>query len=627
MSISILFIFRFLIASLLIPNHNSLEDECPAEKYLQLGLEQRKHDLYDALSSFNKGYQSAIECDEQELIVLSKIRSAEVYFMLNDIDTALSILKSNTILIQRIKNERLILQNKLALGLGYYYQGEYHHAESILKESLDLAKQIDSSFYAKALNNIGLVKHVQFQYDSALKYYLLGYEVKKRMSSQTNLASTASNIGSVYKKIGNYQEALKYLNEAIYYDSINQNPIGIAQSLNNIAAVFIDDNLPEKAIPVLLEASSKFKEYGYLRGFASTQFNLGKLYFDTKSNPLLSEAYYFSAAQIYDSLDMGENEFITYLSLVELKLSENQTEEAWSYFLKSQNKLETIDSSSIDMSKYYFINSELNKEIANYQNAYHYLKKSYELKDSLKFSEQKSRIEEIVEKQKYLLASQKLELANKEHRLEIISDRIVLVIVILILAFVIFCYIYFVQLSKRKNAEFRYSIENEKADYRRLRILELEKEQLKTLLEQKQESLLNQRSLIQEKHKILGDLGNEISEIIKNDSVEDSVIRKSIKDILKDYNKRIDFDSEKWYRRYLESSAWSEFNQKLDQIGGGLTENEKRLAILLRSDFNSKEIAIAIGVAPKTIDMSRYRLRKKIGLKTGESLVDYLKSL
>jgi len=70
-----------------------------------------------------------------------------------------------------------------------------------------------------------------------------------------------------------------------------------------------------------------------------------------------------------------------------------------------------------------------------------------------------------------------------------------------------------------------------------------------------------------------------------------------------------------------------DFRQKLATAFPDLTEQEKRLAVLLRLNFSSKEIASLTGISPKSAEIARYRLRKKLNLKQGESLTQFIQNL
>lgn len=55
-----------------------------------------------------------------------------------------------------------------------------------------------------------------------------------------------------------------------------------------------------------------------------------------------------------------------------------------------------------------------------------------------------------------------------------------------------------------------------------------------------------------------------------------------------------------------------------------LTPNERKLCALLRSGLSSKDIALLTFQNPQSVDVARYRLRKKLNLVTDENLVDFL---
>ncbi len=70
-----------------------------------------------------------------------------------------------------------------------------------------------------------------------------------------------------------------------------------------------------------------------------------------------------------------------------------------------------------------------------------------------------------------------------------------------------------------------------------------------------------------------------------------------------------------------------DFRQKLSSMYPDLTEQEKRLTILLRLNLSSKEIASMLGISPKSVEISRYRLRKRLNLKPGENLTQFIQNL
>ena len=69
------------------------------------------------------------------------------------------------------------------------------------------------------------------------------------------------------------------------------------------------------------------------------------------------------------------------------------------------------------------------------------------------------------------------------------------------------------------------------------------------------------------------------------------------------------------------------FYQNLENKYPDLTENEKKLCSLLRLKLSSKEIASILNITPKSVEVSRYRLRKKMNFKKNDKLSKELRKL
>lgn len=71
-------------------------------------------------------------------------------------------------------------------------------------------------------------------------------------------------------------------------------------------------------------------------------------------------------------------------------------------------------------------------------------------------------------------------------------------------------------------------------------------------------------------------------------------------------------------------NLYESFSRKLSMMYPGLTPGDRKLCALLRLNLSSKDIAAIVHQNPQSIDMARYRLRKKMNLEPGIHLVDYL---
>ncbi|HPE42711.1 MAG TPA: LuxR C-terminal-related transcriptional regulator, partial [Bacteroidales bacterium] len=70
-----------------------------------------------------------------------------------------------------------------------------------------------------------------------------------------------------------------------------------------------------------------------------------------------------------------------------------------------------------------------------------------------------------------------------------------------------------------------------------------------------------------------------------------------------------------------------DFLQKLETSFPDLTDNEKRLAAMLRLSLPGKEIATLMNISPKSVEIARYRLKKKLGLSKDENLINFINNL
>ena len=101
----------------------------------------------------------------------------------------------------------------------------------------------------------------------------------------------------------------------------------------------------------------------------------------------------------------------------------------------------------------------------------------------------------------------------------------------------------------------------------------------------------------------------------------------ALENILQDLRERMYFTHEMndFYART--EVLHKDFNMHLKQTYPNLTEGERKLANLLRQGFSTKYIASLMNITPKSVEISRYRLRNKLGLSRSDNLVQFIKSI
>jgi len=163
-------------------------------------------------------------------------------------------------------------------------------------------------------------------------------------------------------------------------------------------------------------------------------------------------------------------------------------------------------------------------------------------------------------------------------------------------------------------------LEKQEKDFK-LKALAKEKElmqsrndQLKIEIESKSRELASSTMSIIKKNELLNSLKIEL---IKGEE-------KGIKNVVKIIDKNIN-NKDDW-QMFIEAfnNADKDFIKKIKSLHNSLTPNDLKLCAYLRLNLSSKEIAPLLNISPRSVEVKRYRLRKKMNLEHNDSLTDYI---
>ena len=160
-----------------------------------------------------------------------------------------------------------------------------------------------------------------------------------------------------------------------------------------------------------------------------------------------------------------------------------------------------------------------------------------------------------------------------------------------------------------------------------LKVVLSENQALHNAVEQKRQEVMNVALSIVEQKEFLESLDDMVSRLAKTDDLKEK--DKLIAELSSALKQRLsydrDVDSQYFYAQA--ESLHEDFNAKLSENFPNMTQQERRLATLLRLGFSSKYIATLMNITPKSVEISRYRLRQKLGLGKGDNLVNFIKSI
>ena len=160
-----------------------------------------------------------------------------------------------------------------------------------------------------------------------------------------------------------------------------------------------------------------------------------------------------------------------------------------------------------------------------------------------------------------------------------------------------------------------------------LKVVISENQALHNAVEMKKQEVINVALSIVEQREYLESLNQIVAKLSKTDDSKEK--DNLIAELKSSLNQRLsydrDVDSQYFYAQA--ESLHEDFNAKLSENFPDLTPQERRLATLLRLGFSSKYIATLMNITPKSVEISRYRLRQKLGLEKGSNLVNFIKSI
>ncbi|WP_298492675.1 LuxR C-terminal-related transcriptional regulator [uncultured Algibacter sp.] len=199
-----------------------------------------------------------------------------------------------------------------------------------------------------------------------------------------------------------------------------------------------------------------------------------------------------------------------------------------------------------------------------------------------------------------------------------ISNSAIAVYVIFILLFLLFIHNVYKRYYRKQRERLMLKTTREfnlKALENKQQLMRFKNERLKEDIESKNRELgISTMNLIKK---------NEFLNTIKKE-LENNEGNKNLDKVIKIIDKNLN-DSDDW-NLFQEAfnNADKDFLKKIKSIHPNLTANDLRLCAYLRLNLSSKEIAPLLNISPRSVEVKRYRLRKKMDLAHESSLSDYI---
>ena len=498
----------------------------------------------------------------------------------------------------------------------------YHSANEQIEIGRNILKQAKTLGYSKgsyeATLNIGIGYLNLGVFDKALKYFQDANLLANKIDDYKIKSEAVYFLGNVHNYLDDSKKALKYFKEALSFCQLQNDETDPQEGivLNSIGVVYYKSNNLEKAKEYFEKAYSFLKKNKHTDYIDIVMNNLGNIAYDAGDFHNAIDHY----QQSYETALANKKNKRATIALQNIGLSYRELKQynkAFDYLNKALSRAKEYKYLEVEMNTYKDM-ADTYKALNNEHEEFKYFKRYTALKDSI-FSLEKSKTisrlqikYETVKKEKEIIESQKMNLMLvRQHE----RNRLVIIGAAIILLFLIFTLILLYKKKKMSQKLWQSELKNK----------ELEKEQLKAALNSKQIDLTNLSLDIKRKNDFFLQLYEELKsieehkdELNKNKKIR-SLVLKTLTHL------RINKSTEKLQLNIEKINAT--FFDKLHNVAPNLTTKEKQLCSYIKLNLNNKDIANLKNVSLKSVEMAKYRLRKKLSVPKNDDLSDFIRRL
>jgi len=202
--------------------------------------------------------------------------------------------------------------------------------------------------------------------------------------------------------------------------------------------------------------------------------------------------------------------------------------------------------------------------------------------------------------------------------------------ILLMIIFLVFLHVRRrIEKSKRKEKERqqRLFVEREKqlqneALKAEKEVIRLRNEKLRAEMKQKDKELANSTMQMIQKNKSLIKIRKDLQKLARE--INDDLNKNLVNSLIRKINRDIDHESH-WevFESHFEN-VHEEFLKRLKAKYPDLSPRELKLCAYLRLNVSSKEIAALMNISTRGVEISRYRLRKKLNLDRNANLTEFI---
>lgn len=451
-----------------------------------------------------------------------------------------------------------------------------HDAEEVIPES-------DGRMRARLLMLQGRVYNKLGDYARSAELNDKATSMWRAFGDSTAVAECYNERGVMLLNMEEFVNAEHFFQRALTINRALNDLKGVAKNLNNMC--LYPGNASEK-LAMVKEAISINRHLGSKWSLGENYNNMARQYYYIKDYPS-AHAALDVAKSVIDSIGARE------------LMSDNYEYRSWVYAAQG-----------------------------DYRRAYEYLQKLSGIRAEMQQRSKLRNLELASTRRIYEENRQKAERQRQEYEIQLLHRNLLLVlcgVFMLIVVGVVF-YKYYqhrknMQLLKAREA--LHESEREVAQLK-MRQQELELENAQAALDAHSRELTSFAAFLRSRNEMIEKIRDMLREGYKLDQ---GAIVQHLKKINAFIVKYINSDQSSSEIMASIEERNKDFSTRLEAAYPGLTPGERNLVMLIRGNLQTKDIAMMLGTQPRTIHVSRYRLRKSLGLDGEQDLDQYIRQL
>ena len=518
--------------------------------------------------------------------------------------------------IANLKNNRDLQARALYWDAWLKFETNTEETETLIEEALEKVDSVNYTYdHARIFFVKGMLLAKHNKYPQAYRTFKRQENYFKSINDLYSLGYTYVNIGSIMRRIGEYQEGYKYYLQAdeifkkggFIDDKIkNRHNIGISQyHLGHpqkgieILTALLDERIAQEDLPFRTDV-------------------LTSLYFVSQTLPD-KEKYAREAYKTAQKITSKTSQTYTLINMGALYIYKNEKDSALFYFQKARHSAEANKDAFSAIHTLYGL-AEIYDRKNLPDSAYQYLKQYLQYKEETTGYAKSNEINQY--EIKMAIEQYENELHEASERIELHKKLTIASFLIGLMICCIIGYIFWLSRKKEKIAKQLKEAENRELN-ERLQRQQLQNEKYHLELDLKNRELTSNSMISIEKNRVLKGLLKQIEELEGSKELSTPGGR-TLKQQIKSH---LDTEDEWMFFKHHFEEVHPDFFKKLCSIHPNLSENELRLCAYVRTGMETKQIAQMLSVLPETINTGRYRIRKKMQLGQDVTLENYLRDI